>query len=349
MTNLKLFDCKERSDARPASGNENTFHYFNDTARSEVIPLREVMEIWFNNYPDSEKVEMKERLISDFYPAFYELAMYQYFKNMDYDVTIHPAVPGTEKRPDFLVKNGADEFYVEIKEMQMITSAEELERKKLNTLYDSMNSIDNTSFMICIKKIKFKSSRQPSGKKVIKHFNAIVHSLDPDVILQNEVGQRMPRYIYEDEDVSIVVGFLPKSVDHRGRKGRAIGSYGSYTKFGGDEEKIKKALNRKTTRYGNLDKPFIICLNYPSSFLDQEDITAALYGQDNIFGTHDKPNNTRVSGILVTGFTVSGLTNAKFYYNRHPNAKKSAKFSPSDDLIKSLGLTDAYVEQFGSK
>jgi hypothetical protein len=346
---MKLFDRKERSDIRPASGNENTFHYFNDTARPEVIPLREVMEIWFKDYPDSEKVEMKERLISDFYPAFYELAMYQYFKNMGYDVTIHPAVPETKKRPDFLVKNEADEFYVEIKEMQMVTYAEELERRKLNTLYDSMNSIDNTNFMICIDKIKFKSSRQPSGKKVIKHFDAIMHSLYPDVILQNEVGHRRPRYAYEDEDVSIIVGLLPKSADHRGRKGRAIGSYGSYTKLGGDEEKIKKALNKKTTRYGNLDKPFIICLNYPSSFLHQEDIAAALYGQDNIFGTPDKPNNTRVSGILITGFTVSGLTNAKFYYNRHPNAKKVAKFSPSDDLIKCLGLTDAYVVQFGTE
>jgi len=139
MTDLMLFDNKERIETRPSNGNENTFDYFKNTGRIDIIPVREVMENWFRIYPDSEKEEMKKRLKADFGPAFYELGMYCYFKKMGYDIFIHPTVPNSSKRPDFLAHKNDHDFYVEIKEIRMLSDAERLKERRLNTLIDSMN------------------------------------------------------------------------------------------------------------------------------------------------------------------------------------------------------------------
>jgi len=351
MIDMKLFDDKERTEIRPSTGNENSFDYFNNTGRSDVIPIRDIMENWYRIYPDSEKCEMKKRLMADFGPSFYELGIHSYFKNMGYNIAIHPIVPNTSKRPDFLATKNTDEFYVEIKEMRMSSDADRLKERRLNTLTDSMNLIDSTNFMLCIENIHFKTGKQPSGKNIIRYFNNIFKSIDPGVYrekLEKDGFRFMPMLKYEDEDVCIEVKLWPKASHLRGKNGRAIASYGSYTKIGGDEEMIKNALQSKANRYGDLDKPFLICLNYPSTFLHEEDIKLALYGTESFFGTASKPKNTRVSAVLITDFTVSGLLKANLYYHKNPFAKKEIPFLPSSDLVRCLELTDGYIAEFGS-
>lgn len=350
MNKSKLFEIKKRTETRPSTGNENAFKYYNDTGRIDVIPVREIMEIWFEIYPDNEKDEMRSRLVSDFGPAFYELGLYSYFKNLGYLITIHPTVPNSTKHPDFLVHKNGVEFYVEIKEMQLESEVERLKNRRMNTLTDSMNLIDSTNFMICIETIRFKSGNQPSGKKVIKHFDNLIKSFEPESYrekMEKSGYEIMPTLQYEDNDVYIAIKLLPKLSHLRGKIGRAVASYGAYSKIGGDEETIKNALQSKASRYGVLDKPFLICLNYPSSFLRKEDIDLALYGSESFFGTVNNPKNTRVSAVLITSFTVSGLVNAKHYFYPNPYAKREIEFSPAIDLKSSLSLTKGYIKEFG--
>lgn len=348
---MRLFDDKERKEIRPSTGNENSFEYFNNIGRPDIIPIRDIMENWYSIYPDSEKNEMKERLKADFSPAFYELGIYSYFKNMEYDVTIHPIIPNTLKRPDFLVIKNTNEFYVEIKEMRMSSDADRLKEKRLNTLTDSMNLIDSENFMLCIENIHFKTGKQPSGRKIINHFNNLIKLFDPDLYREKlEKGGFvfMPELKYEDENICIEIRLTPKAAHLRGKNGRAIASYGVYTKIGGDEEMIKNALQSKANRYGDLDKPFLICLNYPSPFLHKEDIKIALFGNNSFFGTASRPRNKRVSAVLITDFTVSSLLKANLYYYKNPFAKKEITFSPSSDLVKCLELTEGYIKEFSS-
>lgn len=358
MLNDRLFDEKIRTETRAAFGNENSFDYFNNTGRSDVGPIRELIENLYSIYPDSEKFEIKQRLKSDFQPAFYELVMHAYFKNQGFDLTIHPELPDTRKRPDFLASKNSESLYVEIKEMRMSSDAEHLQAKQRNTLIDSLNLVDCTNFLLLIQKIEFRNGLQPSGKKIISHFNEILSKIEPEpyrILLETDGFSNMPYINYQDETVYISLKLIPKASHLRGNIGRAIGSYGAYTKIGGDESAIKDALLQKSKRYGNLDKPFVICLNYPSSFLDEEDVKLALFGRDEkiaynefecFFGTPNNPKNTRVSAVLITCFTVSGLANGKMYYHKNPYAKIETGFSPSFNLLKSLNLSESYIKQF---
>jgi hypothetical protein len=228
----------------------------------------------------------------------------------------------------------------------------------MNTLTNSLNQIDSTNFLLSIQQIKFLNGNQPNGKKIISHFDKIIASVDPDhyrALMENGGYGNMPHINYEDEMVQIEFKLMPKAPHLRGNTGRAIGSYGFYSKVGGDEVGIRDALLKKSKNYGELDKPFLICLNYPSSFLDEEDVRIALFGlndriPDNelecFFGTANNPKNTRVSAVLITGFTVSGLANGKMYYYKNPYAKIETTFLPSFDIVRSLGLSESYIKQF---
>jgi hypothetical protein len=349
----KLFEDKIRNEVRPSFGNENIFDYFNDTGRSDVVPIRELIESWYSIYPDSEKHEIKQRLKADFSPAFYELGMFSYFNNQGYKLSIHPPLPNTQKRTDFLAIKANNEFYVEIKEMRLTSDAERSSHRLTKTLMDSINRIDSSNFLLHIQKITLKNGKQPSGKKIVSYFNNIIRSFNPDfyrTLLENGGYGFMPYIKYEDETISINLKLSPKAVHLRGNNGRAIASYGGYSKIGGDEVGIRDALLQKAKRYSNLDKPFLICLNYPSSFLDEEDVRIALYGFgksfDGFFGTAGNPKNTRVSAVLITGFTVSGLACAQIYYYKNPFAKREIAFLPSFDIVKSLGLNEGYISEF---
>jgi hypothetical protein len=242
----------------------------------------------------------------------------------------------------------------------MISDAERLKSKLINTLTDSLNQIDSTNFLLSIQDLTIKNGNQPNGKKIIAHFNNIISAFAPDrylSLLEHDGYRLMPKLDYEDWTVRIELKLLPKAAHRRGKTGRAIGGYGFNSKIGGDEKIIKDGLLQKAKQYGKLDKPFLICLNYPSSFLDEDDINVALYGLgrqnyendfDGFFGSANNPKNTRVSAVIITGFTVSGLVNAKIHYHQNPYAIKEIADSLSFDLVNSLGLTPAYVTKFSS-
>lgn len=166
-------------------------------------------------------------------------------------------------------------------------------------------------------------------------------------MLEKDGFSMMPKLKYDDDDVLIKIRLTPKAPHMREKKGRGIASYGAYIKIGGEEEMIKSAIQTKATRYGELDKPFLICLNYPSDLLHKEDIDIALYGNDGAFGAENNPRNTRVSAVLITTFTVSGLLNTNLYYHENPFAKKKIDFLLFTDLIKGLNLTDRNIQEFG--
>lgn len=59
---MKLFEHKNRTYLQPAAYNEKTFQYYDRSARKDVSIIREVLNSWFDNYPQSEKEELKKDL-----------------------------------------------------------------------------------------------------------------------------------------------------------------------------------------------------------------------------------------------------------------------------------------------
>ena len=61
-----LFDSIERTYLEAAKHNENTYDYYNISARTDITKVRDALEGWFSRYPKEEKKELKSRFKKDF-------------------------------------------------------------------------------------------------------------------------------------------------------------------------------------------------------------------------------------------------------------------------------------------
>lgn len=363
---MLLFDEKDRTLQGPADYNADTYTYYNDSARIDMTCVRNQIETWFALYPEHEKEELKSRFKATFNFAFYELFVFTLFTKLGYSLEVHPEIEGTTKRPDYFAKNEKHGFYIEVKCLTMLTQNEQsLERRK-NAVLDAINKIDASNFLLKLEEISFKESSQPSGKEIIRFFNAHISSYNPDDYtekLMKHGFDGMPEVIYEDDKVLIKTKLLPKSPAHRGTKSRSIGTHPSVTQIGNDSEDIKGSLETKATRYGHLNAPYIICLNKQSVGLDVIEVQEALYGSlqvtwsDNpenrdektefagngFFGSKQNPKFTRVSGVYVTNANTANLaTTGKHVFRHNPFAKYPLDFKVDKSIKELLYIGDNY-------
>jgi len=70
---MKLFEDKIREDYRRASFGDNIFNYYDNNQQTKIVEIREVLNKWFENYPEENKIELKQNFKNCFDDAFYEL------------------------------------------------------------------------------------------------------------------------------------------------------------------------------------------------------------------------------------------------------------------------------------
>ena len=68
---MLLFEQKIRTLQGPAEYNADLYTYYNDSARDDIDCIRNLIESWFENYPDSEKEDLKARFKAAFNPTFF--------------------------------------------------------------------------------------------------------------------------------------------------------------------------------------------------------------------------------------------------------------------------------------
>lgn len=359
---INLFDEKNRIDLDPSLHNENAFSYYDRSARSDVSKVRNLLNVWFKKYPDDEKAELKSRFKKTFSSAFYELFLYELFRQQDFEITIHPEIQNSSKRPDFLLKKNEYEIYIEAKEAKDKTEAEEALENRTNQLYDLINKIDSPNFLLNIEELILKSEKQPSTKKVKVKVLDELNRQDLDLVAKQltENGyENRNKITYDDEDLYLIISLIPKVPSSRiVGEGRSIGMYPMETFWGGAEESIKSSFMKKAKRYGTLEKPYIICINAMGKLgNDDFDVANALWGslaytwstdpnnkdgkwerqRDGIFLDTKGPRYKNVSGVLVTKVMEFNLHVAPHWFAKHPFSENEAKF----DQFK---LTHSFVK-----
>lgn len=259
-----LFDSFERTCLEFAKHNDNTYEYYNNSARTDMSKVRDTLERWFHNYPEEEKKELKNRFKKDFDSSFYELFLHELFCKLGYDITIHPDLPSSPKKPDFLISKDNLELYIEAKVVKGKTMEQEAFERKRNELYDNLNKLNTKDFFLNIEDVCFLTQKQPGTKEMIKCIEEELKKIDPDILreeLEKNGIQNLPKIEYKNRDVHIIVSPIPVSPSTREEKIRPIGIYPAEAFWGGGEESLKESIEKKAKRYGKLDKPFIVCLN----------------------------------------------------------------------------------------
>jgi hypothetical protein len=351
---MKLFDNKHRTFSKPATHNENTYDYYDRSARKDVSIIRKTLNKWFRKYPDEEKIELKNRFKKSFSSAFYELFIFNLFKSQGFKIIIHPTVPNTTKKPDFLVSKGKIEFYIEAKIATGESKKQESLRKRMNQIYDSLNTISSPNFFLGIEELILHSTLQPSTREIRDKIETELKNFDPDEvtrIIQTSGYENKPKITFEDQSLTLIISIVPKDPNFRNQESTPIGLYPFEAFWGGEEESIKTSFIKKAKRYGKLNKPYLICINsIGKKFVGYYDVLNAVWGtlafswstnpdvrdekvtriKDGIFLSDKGPIFEYVSGILITHVMEFNIPSSNYWLFKHPFAVRELDFKIFD-------------------
>lgn len=347
---MKLFEDIERTFTGPADHNENTYDYYLRSARRDVSIIRDKLNDWFRYYPEAEKRELKSSFKKSFYDSFFELFLFQLFTKLGFEIVVHPKLPNSSKRPDFLLKKDKIELYAEAKIVKSKSQQQEALERKINEVYDQLNKLDSANFILSIQSFNLKSDRQPRTKDIIFQIESALGQLNADELINKlkiNGHDSIPLITAENDDLQLVVKPMPVSESARQKIRRPIGSYPIETFWGGGEESLKDSISKKAKRYGNLDKPFLVCVNS----LDERtsgtlDIDNAIWGSL-AWSWSEDPNNRdekwirqrdgvfldakggrlkNLSGVLVTKVSPHNISSSNYWLYEHPFSENKLDF-----------------------
>ncbi|WP_327150162.1 hypothetical protein [Nocardia sp. NBC_01329] len=280
--NLELvFDSVVRSDSTPSNHGEPLFVFLNRVHGEFWDKTRDLIQEWINHIPnEAEYRELRTRIRSNddyqFRSAFLELYLHESLVRAGFNVTIHPEVLHTTRRPDFHAERDGTRFFLEaICPGASKHSIGKMRRSE--ALFDAVNAIKNDYFFLWIVNLDEDDGPAPAAR-LRKQIEKWLSSLDPEKCGD---AAEWPIETFSLGSWSLTVKAMPKPVHKRGAHEQAIGVYGHYGAQRIDEApKIMSAISEKHKAYGNLDAPFIIAVGMYMIDSDHWHTTNALYGNE---------------------------------------------------------------------
>jgi len=328
---MTLFPNEPGIHTRPKKYAENIYKYYCESTRDHISFIKNNLENWFSHYPPDEQKEIKSRFPSEFDSVFYELFLHELLLKMNFSVDIHADLTNGEKRADFLVTaTKGDSFVLEARIRTFISKKEKMIQKLKDTIYDYIN--DNLSlkdFFLSIDRCRILSNSQPSSKNICEtvkmHLENIEHS-----------GEAPSKIHIKDSSIEIKISFIKRTEKGDITVDRPIGAHMGEAHWSNPAHEIRKGLDSKASRYGQLEQPYIIALNCLDSILLRDVVdalfgdTAGLYEVGHGFkkwvrkknGFWAPSKNTRVSAVLITSINpqslLSSTIHAHLYLNPWP-------------------------------
>lgn len=328
-----VFSERQRLDSSPRSA-ESQYAFFDRVAGPVWDRIRQLIENWVADYSIDDQAEVIARLQSGkdditFTAAYWELLLYQGLKRLGFEVTCHPELVGTTKRPDFLAVGDHCSFYLEAKILgdDHVDLVRDQRRSKI---YHELNArVHSDEFFV---QVQFdRESAQPIPiRRLADATQAWLNGLDPAKV-RKEVAAVGPLgtapFVWEDQRSgwAVAVVPIPKTSSRSGDRIVGLTGLGDAT-YIDDRTPIRKALEEKAHRYGNeFDKPFVVGLGILRPFADDMDMMDSLFGDSiyifdpltNVGGPTRRPNGLwtgpegprcqRLSAVLVSGFVAPWL------------------------------------------
>lgn len=282
-----IFDVVTRTDASPKLSIETDFQFLNRSARAEMTRAREFLEDLVTSYPDPDDLinRFRSNNNSNFRSAEFELLLYSALQRQGFLLAPHPELPnGSSSRPDFLVTTPTgDSFYLEAV-LASENSSDQTNQPLVATTLDVFTTASHANFGVIVKTSGYPST-QPSRRRILQKTLAWLDSLDPDEVqaaIDASGHDVMPTLVMTHESLEISVQALPLRADRRGKASRLLAVQFGQAGWLDSWSPIKDAITFKGNRYGRLDKPLVVAVNFSGHHLVRLDEMQALFGQEQI-------------------------------------------------------------------
>lgn len=293
-----LFDEFVRNDDKPKSSRESDFEFLNRSVRPEIERVRQFLEELVASYPGSESKELLARLRSgnnvEFKSATFELCLYSFLLRLGHTLEPHPQLTnGSLSRPDFLVTcpDGA-EFYLEAVLAAPNDGANPSADARIGTTLDALYRASHKNFYVEISGEGVPTS-QPSGKRLLAEAIKWLDALDPDevmYVIDTQGFDARPYMEWAHEQWKVTLRPIPIKAERRGMASTLIGIRDGGAGIIDEWTPIRDAIKFKGGKYGELEKPLLVAVNFASFHLDRIDEMQALYGQEQFVFRRDDPS-----------------------------------------------------------
>jgi hypothetical protein len=284
-TPLRLFDDRVRTDRSPAPSAEGHFRFLNRIDRPYFAAVRDLLEDWFSRFPRDTQKDLRARFRSDdnaeCLGAFWELYLHEVHRRLGFELERDPQVPGTTRRPDFLVSGGSRPFYLEATTVTY-NKAEAQQRRRENLLVDLVNEAFDPDFFVSMGRVAA-GPTTPSRAEVVDPVEQWLAGFDwESAHALAERGEWVPpTREFRPRDSFFSLRAHPRSPSVRGDRAFRTVAMGPARGGVHDEgDPIYRDLHDKASRYGRPDHPFVIAALCLRDFADDEDVEFALYGPE---------------------------------------------------------------------
>jgi hypothetical protein len=318
-----LFSEGVRTDRGPAAYTDSEYETIDRRASPVWDNVRATLDEWFRRLPASAQRQIRQPFSSrdrgDHLGAFWEMYLHEALTCIGFDVQVDIGNDATGARlPDLFVSRGDVSFYVEATAAIGHDVWTPQQTALANQLYDAINHADVPNFLVDVTVEEIGKST-PERRDVAAPLEAWLNCLDANAVLAAEQagGDAPSRELLFDGwrvEVTAYAVQPPRRDAHDHRLlGSQSGSFGAIE----DTGPLRRKLKKKAKHYGVLEHPYVIAVLSAGTFVDDEDISHALYGSRRYFRDPSRaewlperqrdglwmqpagPVNTRVSAIIT--------------------------------------------------
>jgi hypothetical protein len=296
---------------RPKRYGESIYTYYRDSERSGMVAIRTLLEEWFPELPEEERLDLQQRFRSPIErqhrSAVFELFLHHMLLRCRFEVEFHPDVPGVTTHPDFLVsRDGQALFYLEAIAVSN-SVREEAEANRMNQVYDALNNLASPDFYLGLR-VEGAPETPPPGARLRGELGRWLTTLDREAIQRCYAEERyedVPTYEWTHDGWRIVFDPIPKGDEARGNlSARPIGvTMPAQARWLTQNESLRDGVAAKD-RYGNLALPLVVAIQVIEEFrIEKIDVMDGLLGQEAItFDTSGRSQPGRVpNGAWMSG------------------------------------------------
>lgn len=277
---------------------------------------RKKIEEWFDSLPECAKLDIQQRLRSEeshqHYGAYYELAMYAFFRKMGYSVEVHPEVE--EGEPDLLISgvNLEKPLFVEVATV-FDDPMWQREHQKLRRIMEQLHQIEHY-FYVHVSVLSDIIPQIVDYRALDEFVVQWLDSFDPETTHESH------QIRYKSGGLNLNLMLIPQKVP---KKVHIVGGWMPPVRFVGGTQ-LRRVLQEKIKKYKSIKQlklPFVIALSFIDAPLDDESIISELIGKVQLTIT-EIPGGKPVSkvGIDHTGL----LTPKRGFGGKARNTRLSA-------------------------
>ncbi len=256
--------------------------------------------------------------------GFWELYLHAAHVRSEIGVDIHPAMPASDRRPDFRLNKSGAAWYLEAR----VAGESDLEaaaNRRRSRVLDALNEARSQDFMVWVD-FEQVGVRDLGGGQVRQRIEEWLATLDYDAeaAATHRAGGTGSSMVHRDGDWHIAFTAVPKPPS---RKGTLDGLIIAGVSLGPaiilrSRERLMRALRAKrASRYGKFTEPYVVAVNLSHwGGIRRDSVLEALFGQDafhwtrtaegDVVGEHARlrngfwfggrgPVNRRVSALLL--------------------------------------------------